>query len=171
MNKKGESDALTYIIVMFVVLIIGLIFVSIIGNLTTAQTEKQTVTNESINVASAFIDGNTVNTSVNYTIYAQSDWKKKECPLSSVALRNGAGTSLTSGTDYLLYANDGVFSLKNTTKTIPDTALNLTYADSTHCPYGYMTGADKSLANLWTLMFILAVLGVAVGGAVKFFRK
>ena len=43
MNKKGESDALTYIIVMFVVLIIGLIFVSIIGNLTTAQTEKQTI--------------------------------------------------------------------------------------------------------------------------------
>jgi len=172
MNRKGESNPMTLLVFALLIVVIGVVFITIVADTASLQTKKQVTTNQSIPVTTAYIDSNNVNTSINYTIYSQSNWKKTECPLTSVAIRNGAGTSLTANTDYILYANEGVFSLKNTTKTVPSTSLNLTYVDDTHCSDGYLTSsADRSLANLWTTFMILALIAILAGVAFKLIKE
>jgi hypothetical protein len=164
MNKKGEMT-IGSIVLLVVAILFGLALINSIGESTNAMTEKQSVDNQSISVVSAFVEANEVNESVNFTIYSQSDWKVQDCPLTSVVLRNGASTELTADTDYVLYANEGVYSLLNTTDTVPATSLNLTYADYDYCADGYnKDSGSRSTANLIlifsTIMLLAAVLEI-----------
>jgi len=156
MNKKGNVGMF---VILFVGVIVALALFSPIMNTTNLMTSKQTTTNKSIDVSSAYVSDNEVNESINFTIYSQSAWKQSDCPLTSVAIRNGAGTTLTKDTDYTLYASEGVFSLLNTTKTVPATSLNLTYVDFTYCADGYNTSASsRSIAKLVLVFCALAIL-------------
>ena len=164
MEKKGQTN-LWLILAVFIGVIFGIAMLSQIIDTQYQVTNKQTATNESISVVTSFLEDHEVNESINNTIYSQSDWKKIECPLTSVTLRNGAGTELTADTDYILYANDGVFSLLNTTDTSPATSLNLTYVDYTFCADGYNTNSSsRGIARLWSLFAALIILGAAVFG-------
>ena len=172
MNRKGEANPIMLIIEAIIVILVLLAFITTVANTKSLQTKKQTASNESISVETAYIDSNDVNESINYTIYSQSDWKAKECPLGSVAIRNGAGTALTSGVDYVLYPKEGVFSLKNTTKTVPSVGLNLTYADYTYCADGYLTSSgDRGIANLWVTLMVIALLGLIIGIVFKIWKQ
>lgn len=172
MNKKAGSNPLMLIIEAIIVVLVLLAFITVVANTKSLQTKKQVVSNSSISVETAYINSSNVNESINYTIYSQSDWKQKDCPLSSVAIRNGAGTALTSGVDYTLYPSEGVFSLKNTTKTIPSTGLNLTYVDYTYCADGYLTSSgDRGIADLWVTLMVIALLGIIVGIVFKIWKQ
>lgn len=165
MNKKAQTAGLGEMMLIFVAVIIGLALIGQVIDTQSQVTEKQSVDNQSIDVSSAYVGDNEVNESINFTIYSQSDWKQSECPLTSVALRNGAGTSLAEDTDYTLYANQGVFSLLNTSKTVPQTSLNLTYADYSHCEDGYNTDASsRGVARLWSIFGALIILSAAIYG-------
>jgi len=168
MNKRGNVGMF---VILFVGVIVALALFSPIMNTTSQMTSKQTTTNKSIDVSSAYVNDNTVNESINFTIYTQSAWKQSDCPLTSVVIRNGAGTTLTLNTDYKLYASQGVFSLVNTTKTVPQTSLNLTYVDYTYCADGYLTDASsRSIAKLVVLFSALAILAFVLerSGVVSF---
>lgn len=158
MNKKGELS-FGGIIIMFVGIIFALALMTPILDTIGSMSNKQLGVNSSISVVSAYESETEVNETFNYTIFTQSAWKEIDCPLESVVLRNGAGTTLTVTTDYLLYASNGVFSLVNTSLTEPQTALNLTYVDFTYCADGYNKDASsRSMLVLIVIMTALALL-------------
>jgi len=162
MNKKGEFG-LGGIIIVFITIVVAIALLAPIFNTQSLLTTKQTTTNQSVSAVSAFVDSNNVDTSVNLSIYSQSNWKVKECPLTSVVIRNGVGTALVSGTDYNLDANNGLFSLLNTTKTIPSVSLNQTYTDYKYCADGYNTnGGSRGVASFIGLFAVLALLVVII---------
>ncbi len=147
------------LIVMVVGVLFGVTLLTASAESTGAMTQKQSVTNQSVDVSSAYVGANEVNESINFTIYSQSDWKVQDCPLTSVVLRNGAGTALTADTDYTLYASNGVYSLLNTSKTVPGTSLNTTYVDYSYCADGYnKDSGSRSVANLIIVFAAMALL-------------
>ncbi len=164
MNKKGQVG-LGVIIMIFIAVILGIaLFIPII-NTSNQMTSKQDISNQSVSTVDAWVNANDVNESINFTIYTQSDWKKLECSLGSVAIRNGAGTALTKDTDYLVYADEGVFSLLNTTKTIPTTALNLSYVDYNYCADGYNTSSgSRSIIGIILIFTALAIFASTLPG-------
>lgn len=159
MNKKGQMG-----IAMIVILVVGILFtmalLPTIANSIGQMTDKQDASNQSVSTVTAYVGANEVNASFNMTVYSQSDWKIIDCPLTSVVIRNGAGTALTANTDYTLYASNGVFSLLNTTKTVPATALNLTYVDYTFCMDGYNN--DSGSRSMLNLILIFTALAIAL---------
>ena len=163
-NKKAETN-IGVLIMLFIGIVVAIALINPIADTTGQMTTKQSTDNQSISTVTGFVDGNEVDETVNYSIYSQSDWKVISCPLESVAIRNGVGTALVADTDYTLDAANGRFSLLNTTKTVPDTALNLTYADYTYCADGYNTNSgSRTIANLVVIFSALAILGfVALG--------
>lgn len=164
MNNKGQTGLGT-IFMIFIVLIIGIALIVPIFNTQNQLTDKQSTSNQSVSVVTAFVSGNEVNESKNFTIFSQSEWKIQSCPLTSVAIRNGAGTTLVADTDYTLYSNNGVFSLLNTTDTVPETGLNQTYVDYTYCADGYNnSSSSRGIAGLIGLFAALALLGAVFVG-------
>lgn len=157
MNKKGQMT-LGVIVITIMGLFAALALFGAIIDSQASLTDKTDVQNQSVDVSSAYIGDDEVNESINFTIYSQSDWKKSECPLTSVTLLNGANTSLADSTDYELYESEGVFSLINTTKTVPSTSLNTTKVTYTHCPDGYNTSSGaRGVARMISLFAALAI--------------
>ena len=157
MNRKGQLS-MGGIIVLFIGIVFGLALFSPIGDTVGLMNNKQSVTNQSISTVTGYVDADNVNESINYSIYSQSAWKVIDCPLTSVAIRNGAGTALVDATDYTLDESNGRFSLLNTTKTIPDTALNLTYADYSYCADGY--NKDSGARGVNTIILVMTALAL-----------
>ena len=159
MNKNGQIG-LGEIVMLFVGIVFALALFSPILDTVGGMNNKQVQTNQSVSTVTGSIDGNNVNETFNYSIYTQSNWKTLSCALGSVAVRNGVGTALVVSVDYTLDAANGRYSLLNTTKTIPDTALNLTYADYTYCLDGYNKDAGaRGMNNLILIMTTLILLG------------
>ena len=154
------------IIMLFIGIVVAIALLNPIADTTSQLTTKQTTSNESVNVITAAINDTNVNESINFTIYSQSAWKQLECPLESVTIRNGgAQDDLTANTDYILYADAGVYSLLNTTKTIPEATENGTYVDYTHCADGYNTSAgSRSIANITVIFSALALFAFVLVG-------
>ena len=124
------------------------------------MSNKQVVSNQSVNTVTAYVGANEVNETFNFTVYTQSAWKIIDCPLTSVTVRNGAGTDLVLDTDYTLDANNARYSLLNTSLTVPDTALNLTYADYSYCADGYnKDSGSRGMLNLILIFTALILLG------------
>lgn len=164
MDRRGQLT-LGLVVILVIGIITAIAMFPEIVDRQTQMTTKQTVSNDSIDVSSAYLTASNVSENVNFTIYSQSNWKKSSCPLTSVTLRNGAGTELTEDTDYTIYEGAGVFSLLNTTDTVPETALNLTYVDYTYCSDGYNTDSgSRSVAGLISIFAALAVLAFATMG-------
>jgi hypothetical protein len=164
MNKKGQLN-IGGIMIIFVAIIFGIVLLTPIFAQQNLVTEKQSTTNQTVSLVTAYIGANEVNESINYTIYSQSDWKQSECPLTSVSLKNATGTAWTLTTDYLLYADAGVFSIVNTTTTVPATTGNQTFVYYTYCADGYNPDASsRSVARLWGLFGALIILGASFFG-------
>ncbi len=164
LNKKGEAT-LGMIVMLFVGIIVALALFTPIADTTAQMTTKQVGTNQSASTVLAFEGDNEVNETINFSIFTQSNWKTIECPLTSVAIRNGAGTALVADTDYTLDASNGRFSLLNTSLTVPDTALNLTYTDYTYCADGYNTNSgSRTIANLVLIFSALIIFAFVIQG-------
>jgi hypothetical protein len=159
MNKKGQIGLrLGIFFAMLVIAVVGVALLTESANTAGAMTQKQSANNQSISTVTGYVGNSDINESINYSIYSQSAWKVLDCPLTSVAIRNGAGTTLTVVTDYTLDANNGRFSLVNTSNTVPATALNLTYADYSYCADGYnKDSGSRAMVGLIILFFAMAI--------------
>ena len=161
-NKKGELN-LGVIIVLLIGIVFAIALLTPIFDTQAKMTTKQIVSNQSVSVVTGYLTNETVNESINYSIYSQSAWKTISCPLSSVAIRNGVGTALVANTDYTLDASNGRFSLLTTANTYPATSLNTTYVDYTYCADGYNTNSGaRSVAGLIGLFAVLALLAFVI---------
>jgi len=170
MNKKGQIGIKLFV-VLFIGIIAALALIEPIASNTNSMTEKQSVDNQSVNVATGWVNDSYVNETINYTIYFQSAWKINDCPLTSVVIRNGAGTALVSDTDYTLDVNNGRFSLINTAKTIPSATSNLTYTDYSYCADGYVKdGSSRSIVNIILIFTALSVLAFSINGIKDWFK-
>ncbi len=159
MNKKGELDV-GRIVILFIGIVFSLALFTPIADTIGLMSNKQVVDNQSVSVVTGFVDSNNVNESINYPVKTQSAWKIIDCPLGSVVVRNGASTALVEDTDYTLDANNGRYSLLNTSNTIPSTSLNLTYVDYDYCADGYNKDAgSRSMLGLILLFSTLIILG------------
>ena len=159
MNKKGEIG-IGGIVILFVGIIFALALLSPIADTIGLMQNKQVVSNQTVSTVTGYVDDNNVNESINYSVRTQSAWKVIDCPLGSVVVRNAPGTTLVLNADYTLDANNGRYSLLNTSDTVPATALNLTYADYDYCADGYNkdTGS-RSMLGLILLFSSLIILG------------
>jgi len=161
-NRKGEIG-LAGLVILFVGIVFGIALLVPIFSSQAIMTDKQVSTNQSIDVTTAFINASAVNESITYTIYAQSDWKTTKCPLTSVAIRNGAGTALVSATDYTLNASTGTYTLLSTAKTYPSATSNLTYVDSTFCADGYIPDSGgRSVTKLIGIFAVFTLLAFVI---------
>lgn len=159
MNKKGQMG-IGGIVVLFIGIVFAIALFTPILDSVGLMSNKQVKTNQSNDVTSVYLTATTVNTTIDLPIYTQSAWKQIDCPLTSVVLRNGASTVLTLTTDYLLDANAGTYTLKDTAATQPGTSLNLTYADYTYCADGYNKDAgSRGMLSLILIMTALILLG------------
>jgi len=164
MNKRGQVG-IGLFIMLFIGIIVAIALLNPIADTANTLTAKQSVSNVSTSTVTGWVSPTDVNESINYSIYTQSAWKAIECPISDVAIRNGAHTALTVVTDYTLDATNGRFSLVNTTNTIPGTALNLTYVDYSHCADGYNTNSGaRGIVNVILIFSAFAILGFVVIG-------
>lgn len=171
MNKKAEiKNQFNIILGVFVLIILGFVFIVSVANTKALQTTKQPIINETtdINAVGCLYPNGEVNESsancnitfAKWTAYAE-DWRTQDsqCYPSSVVVINASGSELTLDTDYELYASDGVLRMLNTTDTINSTNGNSILADYKYCDAGYLqSSGDRMLANLWTIMMILAIL-------------
>ena len=165
-----EKNSTTKLIIGFLVLIVGIALIGSIANSTNSLTDLDSVSNETISIASdrtvagdcpMGVNGTNVLTIAN----APSGWKQDGCPISSFVLYNQTGVVTTSTTDYTFFTNNGTFFLKNTTLwgNCANT-INDTYVSYTYCPDDYMNIAwGRTLLDLISGFFALALLGVSVG--------
>lgn len=165
MNKKGQAVTVGLLMLLAVGLIVAFALFPSIVDTTHLMTSKLVQSNQSVSLVSAYVDANDVNESKNFTLYSQSAWKEQSCPLVSVSIKNATGTALVKGTDYTLYADQGVFSLLNTSSTVPAVTKNVTYGYYSYCADGYnKDSGSRGIAGIIPLFAALAVLGfVAVG--------
>lgn len=154
-------DATNKLILAFVTLIVGLVFVSQIAVIGNAATGKTSVADESHIIVKNVTD---INTTYVYTITNYpTGWKTTDCPITSVTLSNSSGTAFTVTTDYVFTAAAGTFTLKNTSAVLL-TADNLTYVDYIYCGDDYLNLSwGRTFINLVPGFFALTLLLVSVG--------
>ena len=163
MNRRGAS--LGVIIISFIAIIVCLAMLGEVMNTQSQLTDKQSVFNESIDISSGrdlTAGNNEVNTSAsNFTVSntPKNDWRHNSsaCGISNVIFGNQT-ENFTLTTDYLIYDQEGVIFVKNTTETVGST--NDTFVFYDFCFAGYNTDAgSRSIAGLFTLFAALALIG------------
>ena len=176
-NKKGEGNMLVTIIILAMLLFIGFAFVTSTANTKASITEKVNVVNEQDLLSECYVGGtvNETNPACNITLAnAPTGWKLTEpqCAVGSVVVTNSTGgLVLEEGTDYELFAQQGLIQFLNTSDTA-DLAGNITLTDYNYCPDGYLkSSGDRGLAGLIPTMMILVLLVIAAGVAYAIFRK
>lgn len=167
MNKSGQLG-LGVIILMFIGVIVGITLMQGVFDTQNLVTQKQSVSNQSVDVESAWIDATTTNETIVFSIYSQSEWKQARCPLTSVAMRNMGGDDLTVTTDYVLDADEGTFTLVDSAG---NQDSNITYVDYSYCADGYNPDASsRGIAGLWGIFVALIILSIAVLGIRKWLK-
>lgn len=170
-DKRGAVN-IGPIIVLFVGIVIGIVFLVIISTSTASITTLATATNETFNLTSSgCYDGtgwvNTSNTACNYTVtYNPPKYNfGSNCPTSSLTITNKTGSTLTVNTDYILYSSTGIVSFLNTTGNNRTNigGGNITYISYQYCPYGYAADSgSRSVVNIITLIATLGLLAFAI---------
>jgi len=182
MNKKGQQDnPLMVVIILGMIILIGLAFITSTANTKELQTDKISKANEIDNLGTSCMTSkgqvNESSTDCNITVDKwYNDWRASHsaCDLENVVVTNSTGTStLTEGTDYNLYAGSGIIQMLNTSKTNSTGLLdNQTYTDYDYCGEGYLTSSgDRGLANLWTTMMIIVLIGAGVWGINRIWKN
>jgi hypothetical protein len=168
MNKKGQTVGV--ILTIFIIVIVGLVFVKEIATQQGVATTKSTITNESVSIISAkFIQNASINSAVTLYLTDQysdaTDWRRTGCPIT-LTLLNGTGSVLTNGTDYV-FDSSGSFTLKNTVIVNGSQSANgnTTYATYVACREGYNADqGSRSVAGMWTLFAALALVAAVLIG-------
>lgn len=184
-NKKGEGNPLMLIFGAIILVLLALAFITSVANTKSTQTDLLSASDEQSNLMTlgCYTDDGEVNESVaacNITVdnwYATGDWRASEsqCYLSSVVVSNDTGTALELDTDYAIHSDAGIIQLLNTSDTANSSDImsdNLLEVDYSYCGAGYLTSSgDRGLANLWTTMMILVLIGVLVGIVLKIWKN
>ncbi|HED05184.1 MAG TPA: hypothetical protein ENI61_00700 [Ignavibacteria bacterium] len=168
------------LLLVFMILVIGFAFLTPIANVSNLMSEKQVVTNENQSLSSCYgasATGTQVNESsalCNITVTnAPTGWRltNSQCALGSVVITNSTETkTFVAGTDYTLFAQQGIVKMLNTTSTtgISD---NLTTLDYNYCNQGYATdSASRSLTKLWATLMIIVLLVVVIAFVIEQFK-
>ena len=164
MNKRGQVSVGWIVLAVMVVVSCIAIYGAIIDGQANL-TDKTTVYNKSVSVVTAYVNDSYVNESISHNIYTQSDWKVSRCPLTGVSILNGANTTLTADTDYVLDAANGNFTLNNTANTYQNASANLTWVSFTSCPDGYNPDSgSRGIARIISLFAAMALLGFLAYG-------
>jgi len=160
MSNLGTTGKL---VLAFVTLLIGIVLVGVIATQGLVVTDKLVITDEAQDIASAREGGNTINSSIEFTITnPPTSWKSTDCPLTSITLGNDS-TDFTVTTDYVITDSTGVFSLVNSTAWI-GSASNTSNIDYTYCGDDYMNLSwGRTLINLIAGFFAIAILMVSLG--------
>lgn len=184
MKKKAQSNPIMLIFGAIILVLIALAFITSVANTKSTQTDLLSVSDEQFNLQTldCYTDDGEVNESnsaCNLTVsnwYSAGDWRLSESPcyLSSVAVTNDTGTALIKDVDYVLYSSIGTIQLLNTTDTSnsSDTLSdNVVESDYSYCDSGYLTSSgDRGLANLWTTMMILVLIGGLVAIVLRIWK-
>jgi len=95
------------------------------------------------------------------------------CPISNVIVENKGGTLLTNGTDYILYTERGIISLKNTTLTSllnssGEFYISYYYCDeeALNCDDPLISQQDKAVCTSIDLQNIFIALLIGIGGMI-----
>jgi hypothetical protein len=160
-----EQKSINLLVFAFLTLILGLALIQPVSTDVLARTTKLNVLDENTSVATAVIDANNINESINITLTnVPTSWKILDCPLSNYAITNSTGSALVETTDYLFYPAEGKFSLVNSTDVLAGvTGNNLTYVDYDYCGNDYLNSAfGRSTLKIVPGFFALAILGVSL---------
>ena len=173
MNKKGQSNTMILLIILFVTIILGISLITSVANTKAKQTNLMEAADEITDLSAtgclvpALGHVNESNALCNITAgnwYSAGDWRlsASPCYLTSVVVGN-ATDDLTVNTDYIVYDESGIVQMLNTTDTHNSSIGNVIYEDYSFCDSGYLTSAgDRGLANLWVTMMVLVLLIVAI---------
>ena len=154
----------------FVMLILGIVFVSQIADIGLTVTDTTGVESETHNIASTIATGRNdswINETIVYTLTnAPTGWKVDDCPITEFVLANSSGTALTADSDYTLTASAGTFVFISSAdlNTTIDFATNDTIASYSYCGDDYLNLTwGRTSINLVPGFFAIALLLVAVG--------
>lgn len=154
----------------FVFLIVGVALIGTIASSVNDVTDKRTVYDESVSIASAKVYPGAVQGQVNESISNftlanyPTDWKKVDCPLAVDSVENTTDGlyTLILGTDYELFNTEGIIRYLNVTTT-NGTMGNNTYVTYTYCADGYINSSwGRSVLVTVPGFFALALLGVSL---------
>ena len=170
MDKKAQQAmAIGTFVILFIGIIIAIALLPSIANSQNLITEKQTVTNETLDITSARINDTDVNSSVVFDVgkYAEirEGWQDQgDCPMTGFAMINESGTAMTSGTDYVISGSGGNLTLRSEIGIVNGSiGSNTTYITYSYCDDGYATsGATRSIAEFIMIFAALGLLGFAV---------
>jgi flagellar hook-associated protein FlgK len=152
-----QLKALSPIIYMFLVIVIGVAFVVSNANSISTSVQSQPITDESVNFASARIAANlSINESkvftVTYNPVAQSNLS-----LTDFVLTNASGSAATVTTDYVVNLATGGFTLKNTTFWL-NPASNISLVDYNYYDNNYVE--DTGTRTMLSLIVFFLALGI-----------
>ena len=158
----GEGNKL---ILAFLTLIIGIVFVGVIATSSLAVTTTTVVTDEGINIGSAVVDGQVNESLSNFTLTnVPSGWQAQstDCNAISVSAYGNVTEDFTLNTDYEVFGADGIIHVLNTTTT--ENGGNSTLVDYTYCADDYLhLNWGRTLVNLIGGFFAIALLLISVG--------
>lgn len=163
MNKKGSFGNF---VIGFIGIIVALTLLPAIAVNQSNLVDKIAVSDEEVDISSAVLSAGAINESTTFTLTnAPSGWKTSDtdCYISSYTFSNSS-TDFAETTDYVITANAGTFTLKNTTATLTMIGDdNTTYADYSYCLDGYIPDrSGRAVANLLVLISAIALLGFSV---------
>jgi len=167
-----ESKNVNYLVMAFVLLIIGSALIGTIASNTNGITSKDRVYNESKDLVAlgciqAEIDGGQINgtddANCNVSVSnAPSGWEiydTDSCPTSSVIVMNSTGFIFAEGTDYNEFLDIGVIQMLNSSDTQEGFA-NTTLTTYAHCGDGYLNSSwGRTVLSLVAGFIALALLG------------
>ncbi len=166
-NNLGMTGLL---VAGFVLLLIGAVLIGPISTETLARTEYSR-TSQSVAIprnGSVAAKNYEVNETVTVTLtQAPTDWKRTDCPLSTIKVTNSSGSfQFASGVDYILTTSTGVISWLNTS----DTGLGGSAYDNTstvsynYCADDYLNISwGRTVLDLVPGFFAIAVMLAGVG--------
>lgn len=170
------------IIIIFVAIILATALLTSIANTVDDAVNRDTSTNVSVDVSDsrcvgtsgqcdsfgAGAIGNETNSSQTITFNTEVGRTDTDCTLTNVVLRNISNDTIPAANFNLSYTTtDGdIFINLRTTNGTPlqsGSVSNLTYADYSFCPTGYVVDAiSRTLTNLLPLLYVLGLLGIVV---------
>jgi len=147
------------IITIFAFLIIGIVFIGVIANMVTENTEGKTEPNEYISIAGARDTNGDINSSL--PIALAND---EVISFTSLSEENGSALALT--TDYIINLSLGQVFLINNSHTVE--TLNTTYTNHTNATYVYQmdnyieNGTSRTIISLLVIFFAIGVLAIGL---------
>lgn len=161
MNKKGQMTV-GKLVILAVAIMIGVMFIVQMSTSTNVMTKPQAYSEE-INISSAFIDDNNINTTKKFYVteayVGDKEYKAtygSECDIVPT-VKNDAEETYVDPTDVVRLV-DGGLTFKNTTKVLEGgDVLTLTY---TYCAEGY--SKDASGRTTATLIIVLSSLALLI---------